>query len=197
MKIWIVLIVLAVVLPACANRGLTINSEVYKTASFSEFETWRWQAWEQDGSVNEIIQDQVKTNIAGELTRKGLIQKLQGEVDFLVNYIVNVRDDLEVDELPSYEGFSERYIGMDTYGNYVNVVEFQMRKQLDEQRFITQITKGTLIVDIVEPKSKELLMRMIAEKPLPDKKVEPAVRQRLILGVVEDLLDNFPPTDVQ
>ncbi len=197
MKRIITILAITAVLSACVNNQVTTDAEVRSAAEFDKFQTWRWHAWEQDGSVNEIIQDQIKTKIEGEMINKGMALKESGPVDFFVHYIVNIRDDLEVDKLPTYEGFSERYIGIDRYGQHINVVEFQIRKQLDEERMVTKVVKGTLIIDVLDPENKKILMRMIAEKPIPSREVKPSVRQRRVDSIVEDLLSNFPPENVE
>lgn len=196
MKKYIFLIASAISLSACVNSDLTTSANVYSESDFGTFKTWRWHEWEQDGSVNDILLDHIRMQIEAEMDQKQMVRKEEGEVDFLVTYIVNVRDDFEVDELPTYEGFSERYTGFDRYGRYVNVVEFQARQQLDEQRVVKQIVKGTLIIDILDPTTNKMLMRMIAEKPIPERKVDSEVRQRRINALIKDLLSNFPPKQV-
>ena len=193
MKKILLIISMLGLLSACAEKTLKTDATVYRAADFQSFETWRWSEWEQDDSVNEIMQSHIQSKIESELTDKKFKQTSEGTVDFLVNYIVNVRDDIEVDKLPKYEGFSERYVAFDRHGRFVNVAEFQMRKDLDSKVDYTSIVKGTLIIDILEPNTKKLLMRMIAEKPLPEKKVSADVRRQRVDEVIEDLLSNFPP----
>lgn len=180
-------------LSACTNHRVSTNAEVWEKADFQEFKTWRWHEWAQDDSVNEILHDQVKSTVARELTKKGLNFQPESEVDFLVNYVMNVRNDIEIDRIPTYEGFSERYIGIDRYGRHINVTEFQLRKQLDESETMKMIVKGTLIIDILDPQTKKILLRLIAEKPMPSNAPNAETRQRRLDAVVVKLLSKFPP----
>jgi len=193
MRTLILILIFFSVLSSCTNNKVTTTTNISASATFDNLETWNWRAWEQDGSVNEILQDHIKTKIEQELKHKGMTLKPEGEIDFLVNYIVNIHDDIEVEKLPTYKGYSENYIGLDAYGRHVNVMEFQLKRQADEEKAIKRITKGTLIIDILNPTNNKILMRMVAEKPLPDQKLETSERRELIDSVVKDLLSNFPP----
>ena len=178
---------------ACTVNKTTTETTIHSQANFSEFKTYRWHNWDQDDSVNQILHSVVKDEIDLELAEKGMTLAPTGDVDFLVNYILNVRDSIEYDELEAYSGYSERYFGLDPYGRYINVTEFQMKKEMSEARNYRQIVKGTLIIDILDPKDNKILMRSVAEKPITEKKVDPDVRNKRIKDVVKKLLDDFPP----
>ena len=189
----VLLLPIIISLIACTANKATTDTTVFSDQNFSEFKNYRWHNWDQDDSVNEIIHNLVKDQIDIELAEKGMTLKPEGDVDFLVNYILNVRDSIEYDQIDSYSGYSERYIGIDPFGRHINVTEFQMKKDLEESREIRQIVKGTLIIDILDPSDNKILLRSIAEKPLTDKKVDPDVRNKRIKNIVKKLLKDFPP----
>lgn len=195
MKVLLFTLVLTCLFTACSsNKKVTIDSTVHSQADFKNFKTYRWHEFENDDSVNKLMQEFVQEQIDTDLKGKGMTLLGSGEVDFLVNYIVNVRDDVVVEKFDTYGSNVDRYSGFNYYGHYTNVVTFDMKKA-GEYTNVTPIVKGTIIIDILEPGSEKILMRLIASKPIGDKTPSADERKRRVAKVVGQMLENFPPVD--
>lgn len=197
MKKFISSLFILATLCACQNNAVSKKTNVYQSADYEHFETWSWFDQAQDDTVNEILHDHIQYKIEQELISNEYDLKENGSVDFLVGYIINTRDDLEVEKLPTYEGYSDQYYGIDRWGYMADVTTFQFRKKEEESRNVKKIVKGTLIIDIINPEDNKLMIRMIAEKPIGKKATSSEERKLLLDRVIKELLSTFPPTPQQ
>lgn len=165
---------LALAAAACSSVRVTTDHD--PTVDFSRLRTFAWM--ERPAGVpdpfggNTLVENRVVSAIERELTARGM-QPTQGPADFLVAVHTAARDRLDVTTWPSW-GYGWRGRRFWGYGERVSV---------------SQWTEGMLIVDFVDPASKDLLWRGVAHRALDsDSGSEESVGE-----TVAKLLAEFPP----
>ena len=147
---------------ACVTSSVTSrpNSVAAPGANTLTYKTY---AWFQDQPVAPIAYDEdysgslnkhVRQAVEEELQKKGFTKATGGNPDVLVAYDVSVSVPEEKDIATNYiKGFGYSYAYMSgyryTYGN----------EQLPGYRAVDLYKSGTLIIDLINPKTNELIWR--------------------------------------
>jgi len=158
--------------------SLKISHGYDRQTDFTRYETFAWARAlkEAVGSPqarlladNPLLDKRIKSAVTDQLLGKGF-KPVNTDPDLLIVYHVGVKDRINV----SNWGYR--------YGPYwgpgrVDVYGYR---------------EGTLIIDFVDAKQKELVWRGIAQKALPEGG-SPESRERQLNDVIRNLLAKFPP----
>lgn len=161
-----------VVLAAAGCSSVSVSTDYDRDVDFARMRTFAWMPpapSEPDpfGS-NTIVKKRVTSAIESELASKS-ISRTDGSPDFLVAVHGFVRDRLDVTSWP--------------YG-------WGRRGMWGSQRVeVSQYSEGTLVLDFVNPASKELLWRGAATSALDSSSGSP----QHVDEAIHKLLDGFPP----
>ena len=150
----------------------TVTYDFDRSANFRAFRTF---AWVRGTVVDDPINHRrVVEAVSGQLTAKGLIRVEPGDrPDVLVAYHASFDRDLQI------SGFATGW------GPY------RLRGGTAVAR-TEQILTGTLVVDVVDARSGNIVWRGTASKEV-DADADPAKRDRNIRRAVERLFKNYPP----
>lgn len=107
-----------------------------------------------DDGYQASLDQHIRTAIETELKAKGFVKAVTGNPDVLLAYDVSVSVPLEKDEPQNYlDGFGYSYAFMAGYRySYLH-------NKLPGYRAVDLYKSGTLIIDLIDPGSKELIWR--------------------------------------
>ena len=143
-----------------------VSYEFDEQTNFAALRTYDWLPVPKEVKVDTLVQDRIKNAVNSELEAKGL-RMTSDEPDFLIAMYAGTKE--KVRYTPEHHGFKRRHI-----------------YRRDEYE------KGTLVLDFVDPASKELIWRGTA-KAYVDSKMTPTKIDRLVNEAVQEILKNFPP----
>lgn len=168
-------LVVGSVLAGCSS--VSYNSDFDPQLDFTSYETYAWlepadeQATRGRGP-SPLVEKRIVSEIDEALDAKGFRKATSRPPDFLVNFLVTTQQKIDFD---SY------YVGWGYYGWYGGT-----------QVSARQWTEGTIIIDVIDAKSKELAWRGWATAAV-DPDIRQEERNRRIREVVQGTLKPFPP----
>ncbi|NIO41615.1 MAG: DUF4136 domain-containing protein [Burkholderiales bacterium] len=169
---WCCLFGLAVVLLFSTAAIAGVDVDFDETIDFAKYKTYAWRAG--TAAKDRLMQKRIENAVEGQLNAKG-VSKREGGPDLHVithasgktEKVVNVNN-------MGYAGY--RWSGWNRWGpTSVNVYE---------------IETGTLIVDLLDASTNELVWRGVATKTLSE---NPQKVAKLINKVVTKMFKKFPP----
>jgi hypothetical protein len=152
-------------------------------ADFSKFKTYKWVEIKGAEKLNQLVEQQVKTAIDGELVRKGLEKTESDNADLFVGYQAAVGQEKQFSSYSSDFGYGPGW-GRGWYGG-------GMGSSMTTGETST-IYVGQLSLDMYAPADKKLVWRGTASKTL-DPKAKPEKQQKNLQKAVTKLLKNYPP----
>lgn len=156
-----------------------VSYDYNKDADLIRLKTFDWLPVPQDLDINSLDIIRIKKAVTTELEAKGIV-RAKDNPDFLIAEHVKTKDKIDVSAwgyglYPGY-GRHSRYSGF--WGNGgVHVYQYE---------------EGTLILDFVDPKTKDVIWHGAA-KSVVDDTMAPEKRENLINEAVQKILMNFPP----
>ena len=168
---------LLVLLFACSP--VTVNYDYDHEYNFDELKTYRWvTAEEADANdvlaKNTIVAKRIKAAVDNELQAKGLT-KVDENADLAVNVFGGVEEKMQIYHHRGSYGWYHPWWG--PYGSYTDVSYYE---------------EGTLVIDIISLKTKELAWRGVGTGTLKEYN-NPEKMQRDIDAAVAQILANYPP----
>ena len=167
---------LAAALVGCS--GITYNQDYDPDASFTTLKSYSWveaaDPSQVDRGVAPLVARRVNRAIDENLENKGYNKLESGTPDFMVNWYVGTDQKISVSTYSTGWGYYGWYGGTTTQVN--------------------QWTEGTLVVDIIDTKSKELIWRGWAKGALSENPSSEEVT-RAVNEVISGILQPFPPGD--
>jgi len=161
-------IFLGVLLAGCG--GPSIHQDYDPKEDFTKVKTWAWAPTQPQASgptdpmaVSTLTQERIHRSVEAELTRKGMSQVDANSADVWVQHYAVVEQQVVV-------GAQRLFRGND----------------------VSSYDKGTIIVDLVTPKTKRLVWRGTASDVV-DPDLTPNERETRIQEAVKEILDQFPP----
>ncbi len=155
------------------------------SADFSKFHTYVWAGGKDltnSGLLdNSLVDKRVKEIVTRQLTAKGLTEVAAGQPsDLVVRYWVGVREKTEIDTIPTagYGGYAYGPYWAGRWGPAY------------DQVVVNNYHEGTLIVDLIDAKSKDLAWRAYLVQTMDrdlKKTAEKAERN------AEAAFTNYPP----
>ena len=178
MRIAAILSLLITFIYFTACSSLDITSDYDPSQDFSKYKTYRWARTKErnEGDLlakNIMLWKRVQSAVDKSLKEKGFEKLDRGNPDFIVFIHAGVQQRMAV-----YQQGGYHYGGWwGPYGGYTTVSNYK---------------QGTLVVDIVDPKEKELSWRGMASDVVQNYS-DPQELQDEIDYVVSAMLDDFPP----
>ncbi|MBI3680499.1 MAG: DUF4136 domain-containing protein [Acidobacteria bacterium] len=162
------LLVVAGLLAGPAMVVAKVHVDLDETADFSRYRTFTIR----DGRIrsphptldNSLVQKKLHTAIAAELKKKGLTEAT-AKADVIVTFSVGSRDRKEVETFPS--GGRGR----------------------GSRRYVYRVTDSTLVIDLRDPGTKELVWRATCTDTAQD----PARLEKKISEDVSKAFKDYPP----
>jgi hypothetical protein len=168
------------VLAGCSSY--TITSDYDSNASFASLKTYKWAIDPANASGNLLLKNQllgkrVKAAIDSELAAKGMTLVTSGDADLIVASHLTTKDKLNITDW-GYGYGGGWYHGYGGYGSNVDV---------------TQYTEGTLVIDLINGKAKDLIWRGVATGAIASTPPPPEELEARIKEVVGAILAEYPP----
>jgi len=175
---FLIAVLSAVLLLGCSSVSVTTDYD--REVNFANLKTFEWMTVSKDAMSanaqtsmfqNQLVDKRFRTAVKSQLEAKGLAEN-QTNPDFLVMYYATTEKKVNV---TNYGYGYGRWGG--GYGGGVDVQQY---------------TQGTIILDFVNAKSKELIWRSVATGALSSTP-DPASAEEKIPPVVQQMLESFPP----
>jgi hypothetical protein len=174
------LTLLGVVLLSLGCSSITVSTDFDDKIDFSKFSTYSWmpgpetpsQAIQKELASNTLVEGRVKRAVDAQLPAKGL-RKTNENPDVLVAFHTGVEDKVDVQNWGYGYGWGWRY-----GGGGITTINYQ---------------EGTLILDFVNPATKQLMWRGVAKKVLSEK-TTPEKSEQGISKAVQKILEKYPPS---
>jgi hypothetical protein len=127
---------------------------------------------------NDILHNRISNAIRAALTARGFQVVGPGQADMLVSFLVTTENKTEIHEYNT--GFA--------YQNCWRCGPYLGASSID----VDQYTEGTLFVDFIDPKSKQLQWRGVVSKRL-SKSRSMEERKQMVDEIVTNVIAKFPP----
>ncbi|MDH3521427.1 MAG: DUF4136 domain-containing protein [Myxococcales bacterium] len=177
---WIeILVATACVALLSGCSSVRVTSDFDPNANFSALQGYAWLAASQPPTGdprldNTLLDARIRNAIEAELGKRGHRKVAPAAADFLVAYYVAVESKVDVETI--YRSYGRA--GWGGGGSADTVVR--------------EYEEGTLLVDLLQPQSGDLLWRGTAQTRLRDART-PEARDKYVKEVVGRLLAAYPP----
>jgi uncharacterized protein DUF4136 len=160
------------VLACSAMFAQDVTTNSMPGADFSKYHTYKWVSIEGASYPNQIVDTQIKSSVDAQLAAKGLTKTDSDTADLLIGYQVSI------DQQKQWNAYGTGGLrwggGMGTATSSV-------------------ISIGTLVLDMYDPTSKQLVWTGRATKTIePNNSQEK--KQKNLDKALAKLLKNYPPT---
>ena len=146
--------------------------------NFARFKTYDYLTQPENTQMSELVLKRVKQAVDREMESKGLTKSSENP-DLLIAIHTKVSSKVQVGTW-GYS-YSPTVVYWSSYG-YSGTYGLQYR----------EFQKGTLVVDIVESKAKEMIWRGVAEGSLPDIPRSEQI-EKIVNKAVKEMMKNYPP----
>jgi len=164
---------LVVALLACsATQAQDVTTNSMPGTDFTKFHTYKWVTVEGASHPNQIVDAQIKASIDSQLGAKGLTKTNSDKADLYIDYQVSVNQQKQWNAYGTGMGFRWGG-GMATATS-------------------STIDIGTLVLDMYDPSSKQLVWSGRATKTI-DPNNSQEKRQKNLDKAMQKLLKNYPP----
>ena len=167
---------LAAAMVGCVTL-MPVSSHVARGVHFDRYRTYVWGPADllpvSDHRLREnpFFVDNVQGAIDLQLQRRGLVLAADERADLLVHYHAAVAGRLEVASRP---------------GQFRDCVGNDCRPR------VTKYEAGTLVIDVIDASTRQLVWRGWAEHRLEDMLDDPAAVRRRVQDAVRGIFDEFP-----
>ena len=173
----------------------TMQVKTYSSglSDFKGLKTYAWAPGPQQPSGNQRVDENpefnklVRDDIDAELARRGYVRSTDAAPDFWVSYHATLNKKVTVETLDQSSGYEPNY-SFD-YGMRVSPNE---DRQAVGRKYVDTFDEGTLIIDVANPKTKQLIWRGTAVDQVNFKN-SPEKKRAKIEQAVKKMLDQFPP----
>ena len=138
---------------------------------FSKFHTYKWISIERGAHPNQIVDAQIKQSVDSQLAAKGLTKVQDDKANLYIGYQIAVNKEKQWNAYGMGGGI--RWGGMGTATS-------------------SPISVGTLVLDMYDPATKQLVWTGTATKTL-DPSSNPQKNQQRLEKAMAKLLKNYPP----
>jgi hypothetical protein len=173
--------VLTLIVLAAGCSSISIQHDYDPSTDFTVYRTYAWikqpvnvsgNARQAEGE-NSLVGKRIMNSVDGEMAKKGL--RMADDPQLLVVYYTGVQDKVQVTDWGYGYG---PYGGWGYGGGGTDVYSYQ---------------EGTLIVDLVDAQSKQLVWRGTAQGVLSETTPSPEQMQKKIDDVVGRMFEKYPP----
>jgi hypothetical protein len=172
-------VLVALALTACGG-GIDIKSDYNPEAvqAMRSYKTYSWATAKRDQTVSNLNAQRIVSAIDNALAAKGFTKQASGG-DFQVAFIATTAQQTDYTTTNDYYGYGwGRWYG----GGGMST----------SRTTAYNWTQGTLVLDIVDGKSNEMVYRATASAEV-DQDLSPAERQTRLNEGAAKMLANFPP----
>lgn len=159
----------------CSTLDIKFNYN--PTTDFTRLQTFDWLPVPENAEIKKLDVDRIKNAVNSQLEAKGLRMSSQ-DPHFLIAMHVGKEEKIEVIEW----GYS--YGPVDSY--------WYKGAWKPGDISIYQYEEGTLVLDFVDPKTKEMIWRSVAKAEIRPGKT-PEKQEQKINKAIQKILENFPP----
>lgn len=174
-KIFIVLFMISFIVSCTSTYG--VKHDYDKKVDFSNLKTFDWLQVPNKPNIDNLVLERVKNAVSAELTAKGFT-KTSDNPDFLIAEHIGKKDRVQVSDwgygYGGHRGYRGGYWGPSGASTY-------------------KFEEGSLILDFVDPKTKDLIWRGSAKAEVQNIDT-PEKKDKLIKTVVKEILEPFPPS---
>ena len=175
------LLLAALLMVSGCGSSISVNHDYDVNAPFADYRTYDWiplpEAKPGNASTavqrNDLLDKRIKNALGDALLDKGLAPNTNSP-DILVVFHVGVQDKVQVTDW-GYR-YSDYYWGWG--GREIDVYNYK---------------EGTLIIDFIDAKTKNLIWRGAGKKALDDGKQSPEKSDKIIRSVVGKIMSKYPP----
>ena len=195
MKNYLYSLIITIFISGCSS--LSLSTDYDPKIDFSNFHTYRWHVNNKHNEaslkyLDHIMDQRIRSTIEQRLQLQNFTKSTADAVDFLVNYSIVVEDKTDIRTYNNYNGMYPGYAYRAGYGYYGRGSGVGYSSGSETQ--VTHYQQGTLIIDIINPKTDQLMWRGSADGRLP-KESDKNERDALTQKYVSKILSNFPPKD--
>lgn len=176
----------ALLLPACAG-GPKVQSDFDPKADFSGWHTYKWaertDAGKRDKRVyNYVVEGRIRRAVNSALAAKGFVEdSTAAHPDFLVGWLGSLQGQVSFSTFGTYY----RY-GWGWYNPYATGV-------YSYQTYTNYTEEGTLLIDLVDAASNQLVWRAMAQGALGNPDRSEQQKQAALDKLVDKMMRDFPP----
>lgn len=184
------------VFSACSAQRAVVDFD--PNENFARLKTWAWLPREDKGvedlkSRNDLIRRRIESAIREDLVKKGYVKTYVDDADFLVAYDTVVDQRTKVHTTPGsyvggygypYGAYGGYPYGYGRYGGYGVAIP--------PSTSVSNYKEGTLIIDLLDPRDKELFWRGTSSTKL-GKSPTPQETTEKVNDTVRVILKDFPP----
>lgn len=160
---------------------LKVTSDYDRAANFSQYKTFMIDSLKTSAAVSQLNQDRLINAVRASLIQKGLTEN-QTDPDLLVSIATILKNKQSVSSNTDFYGYGGAYrpwvwgggMGVTGYTTY-NVQDY---------------TDGSLIINIADAKTKNLIWEGIGNKEIDSPLKDPDTQ---IPAAVTSIMKNFPP----
>jgi Domain of unknown function (DUF4136) len=169
---------LLVAAPVGGCASPEIGYDFDRSVNFSAYQSYAWIPGAQEATGDRrldssLIDARIRSAIDAQLRSKGYAATANGKPQFFVAYHIGMKDLLKGSS-------TQNYIGDRAHGTYTTLSDIQQYKE------------GTLLIDIVDAESKQLVWQASALAKV-EEGLTPKERDERINGIVRAMLSHFPP----
>lgn len=164
-------------------QSIAVSTDWDTSRDFSQYKSYAWLPEPPDEPAesarlhNALIDSRVREAVNSQLASKGFRYSSIEGADMLVTYYLGLETKIDIDTVYTSYGYGYR-------GWYGAPVGSQTR--------VRQYEEGSLLLDILEPKTKALLWRGSASTRV-GRSSSPEKSRKTINAAVEKMLKKFPP----
>ena len=160
-----------------------VTNDFDHAVNFRAYKTWAWypqQPSDTEGGpakgYESFLDKRMRAAVSAEMSRKGLTESTTSP-DIYVAYSARVEDKQQVS--PNYNGMGYPY-GYGWGGFYGRGMQP-----------ITQYKAGTVVIDVIDARRKELAWRGTGQAPVDQNTINEVETHRIVNGI----LSTYPPQD--
>ncbi|QUM82327.1 DUF4136 domain-containing protein [Moritella sp. 5] len=179
---------LSLVLAACST--VKVSTDYDQSADFTTLKGFNWlpesaKVEKENAYLNNRIMDvRITKAIDKQLVAQGF--SFSTAPDFYVNYSITSEKKTNIRTYDNYSGYGPSWGWGVGYGHRGMSLSAHTETRVDEYQ------QGSLVVDVIDPTSLELIWRGIGSKRLPES-TDAAEMDKLVADVVKSILGKFPP----
>jgi len=163
---------LALVVSCSAGLAQDVTSNSMPGTDFTKYHTYKWVTIEGATYPNQIVDAQIKDAIDSQLAAKGLTKTTDEKADLYVGYQVSINQQTQWNAYGMGGGLR--------WGGGMATAQS------------ATINIGTLVLDMYDPSTKQLVWTGRATKTL-DPSANQEKKQKNLNKAMQKLLKNFPP----
>jgi hypothetical protein len=166
----------------CSTMTIQTDYAPESAGTISAYRTYAWLPHPSGGDTrvnNPIVASRVESAVDATLGAKGYGKTVAAGADFLVGWHAALDGRVDIETVNRYYGYN--------WGRWYGP------RAVISQDYVREYEEGTLILDIVDKASNELVWRGSAQAEV-DMNASPDERQQRITDAVQQIFAEFPPS---